>query len=329
LSTITYWEGNQEFEPDKFVDEVPLKAELNREELPPCLKMLTDNGIRSGQRNVVLFNMSVFFKKSQRHRWEEALTDFNKEEGVPPLNHRELQAVIRSASNKGYQYQCNQEPLTSCCNRARCLQLQHGIGSNLFNQDGVYATLNLDRLRKIDSDPPYYTVAVNGVDIDTTYEKLFDFKEFAQLVSQKLDVIAKPVKRAMWDKVMYELLKNVKVLDAPKDASTKGMILDKINEFLALSDRARGREDLLKGIPVVEDEKVLFRISDLKRYLGNAGLDKSDAQLIYSIINREGGGHFEITIKGKVGEVWWFPVEGMNRQTEEFTRETKKVEKEF
>lgn len=298
-------------------DTVPTRT--GRADLPPCLQKLTEGGLHEGHRNQVLFNLGVFYRKSSPQTWKEQLEDFNQTDTRPPLGTRDLRSIQRSVDRTRYQYTCNQEPLTSCCNRGECLKLPFGVGHMPWQEEGTYDELTPSHLRKVLTDPPRYILEVNGLDTELTWEELFDHKMLRRRLNQVHDLLLPPMKADRWDGILKELLKHKVDVPAPKDASGRGLLLSRCLEFLTLANRATKEEDLLKGLPVMNQEKVLFRIGDLQKYLAAFKQEKIDTTILFQLVYSEGGDAIEMTIKGRKVSVWRLPREKLNLQTEDFT----------
>lgn len=316
LETVTYWDGEDKVD-------YGVKSDLVKiEDMPPCLAALTREGVPEGGRNSGLFNFAVFFRKSSPNGWEDRVVQHNQAFVKPPLSNREVQTVIRSAGQRKYQYTCDQEPICSRCDRKTCLTLPFGVGHEPWKDQSNYAELLAAHCRKILTDPPRYIVEVNGHDVELASEQFFYFSGrvgFRHRIKEVLNLILAPMKEERWDMIVKELLDKHIDIEAPVDASERGMILSKVHEFLGLVERSRDREDILKGLPVEYKDTIAFRAADLQKYLHSQRIEKVKIQDLYQILYTEGCRHTKIRVKGKVEAAWLMPKDRLNLQTEDFT----------
>jgi hypothetical protein len=287
-------------------------------QMPPCLAALTQNGIKEGERNGALFNFAVFYRKSQPASWETAVTAHNAQYVQPPLDYREMQGVIQSASRKAYQYQCSEPPICNYCDRVQCLKLPFGVGNKSWDEAGAFDDAAVTNLRKLCTDPPKYIVEVNGRDIVLDWEELFHIQKFKSRVGQDLDLMIRGQKQPQWEQTLRNLLAKREDIEAPEDASMMGLVMEKFHEFLTLRERAQQKEDLLRGLPVQEGTHVLFRAGDLRRYLQGFKLDKVAGSDIFLALRKHGAFHKRIRLNGRMSLLWAFPLDEVNEQTLEF-----------
>ncbi len=287
-------------------------------QLPPCLQHLRDEGIGQGFRNQALFNYAIFYRKSQPADWQDATRNLNKQYFAPPLDYRETEGVIDSVGRSKYMYLCEQSPIREHCNREICKTLPFGVGNMPWDEAGSFDDFITSNCRKFLSDPPRYLVEVNGHDVTLAWEDLFYFKNFKSSVGQKLNLIIPNLKQPQWEQQLRDLLAKKTDIEAPEDASTMGIVIEKFYEFMTLRERAREKEDLLKGLPIQVGQEVMFRASDFKRFLQTFKLDRENMSDVFLVMRREGARHHTMRIKGKVIRVWAYPLNKTNDQNESF-----------
>jgi hypothetical protein len=316
LSSITYWDGKDQSE--KIKEDAAEGDLIQIGQMPPCLAALTQEGLPAGHRNQGMFNFAVFYRKSSPNGWEDKVSQHNQNYVQPPLSYREVQTVIKSVGNRTYQYVCDQEPICSRCDRKTCLTLPFGVGNEPWKDDIAYTELLISHCRKIKTDPPRWIVEVNGHDIELSTDQLMNFQLFQKRVYERFSVLGPPRKKEYWDKTLIELAERTTEIEAPKDASEQGMMLDKVLDFLALHERAKDREDLLKGIPVEYKNAIAFRVSDLQKYMHSQRIMNAPNEVLYQLLYSEGCRSTSMRVSGKVVSVWLFPKEKLNLQTDEF-----------
>jgi hypothetical protein len=314
LSGITYYTGREEIDTSIGKDLIQIN------QMPPCLKELTEEGLPPGTRNVGLFSYGVFYRKSSPNGWQDKLRNHNKNYVSPPLATSEVEALIKSLENRQYQYKCDEEPLCSHCDRKTCLTLPFGVGHKPWEDDSNFDEFNLTNLRKIKTDPPTYIVEVNSKDVHLNSDEFRSFEKFRKRIFELQDLVVRQIKQAQWEQKIRVLLLNKEDIEAPDDASIFGSVSGKIDDYLALSGRATNKEDLLRGLPIVEKEKILFQVDHLQRYLLSQKTLIPNQEL-YSVLHRRGCNFSLIKIKGKVIRAWAIPLNVVNQQTEDYTRE--------
>lgn len=312
LASVKYYTGKEKIDGSFNSDLIQI------DQMPPCLKTLTQEGLPVGTRNAGLFSFGVFYRKSSPNGWEDKLRYHNQNYISPSLGSREVEALIKSISNRQYQYKCDEEPLCSYCDRKTCLTLPFGVGNKPWEDGNNFDEITAQNLRKILTDPPTYILEVNSKDIHLSSDEFRNFERFRKRLFEIQDMIVRPIKQAQWEQKIKGLLQNKTDIEAPEDASNMGSVNDRIDDFLALCDRAKSKEDLLRGMPILENEKILFRVEFLQKYLlsQKTFIDNQD---LYSLLHRRQCRYDLIKIKGRVVRAWSIPVELVNRQTENYT----------
>lgn len=321
ITSVCYFTGKEK------LDETLSSELIQIEQMPPCLKTLTEEGLPSGTRNVGLFSFGVFYRKSSPNGWEDKLRYHNQNFLSPPLGSREVEALIKSLGSRQYQYKCDEEPICSHCDRKTCLTLPFGVGNKPWESESNFDEITVGNLRKIITDPPTYILEVNSKDLHLTSDDFRSFERFRKRIFEIHDMVIRPIKQAQWEQKIKGLLTTKVDIEAPDDASIYGSISGKIDDFLALSERGRTREDLLRGLPIIESENILFQVDFLQRYLVSQKVTISNPDL-YALLHRRKCAHTLIKIKGKVTRAWEIPLELVNRQTEEYSDATFKPDVE-
>ena len=288
-------------------------------QLPPCLQALSERPLPEGAgRNNTLFNVAVFYRKSDPANWETKTTEHNQQFFSPPLEYREVQSVVKSAGRVKYQYTCDQSPIKDFCDRAKCQTLPYGVGNKPWNEAGSFDDLLISRLRKLATDPPRYIVDINGRDLEVAADDFLNFGAFRRQVYHKLDLMITPMKQPQWEQQIRELTLSKENIDVPEDASIQGLVIQRFEEFLSLRERATTKEDLLRGLPVVQNDQILFRVADFRRHLQIFKLDKLEGAELFMLLRRKGCAHSRIRLAGKIIAVWIIPLTATNDQTEDF-----------
>jgi len=312
VTSIVFYNGHQQ------VNEKVTSDLIQIDLMPPCLRILTEEGLPEGHRNNGLFNFSVFYRKSSPNGWEEKIRSHNKNYVKNPLPTYEVEALIKSVSARQYQYKCNEEPICSRCDRKTCLTLQYGVGYKPWEDGESFDDPVFQNLRKMDTKPPTYILEVDSIDIHLDLDEFMVYEKFKRKMFEE-NYVLRPLKQSQWALKTKQLLSSRVDIKAPIDASLKGAILTKVDEFLSKHDKYQNsREDLARDNPILENGKVKFTIEGLQKYLHGQRVKIENSSLFQLLI-----GHrcdFEtMTIKGKRFNILYIDLELVNRQTEPFT----------
>jgi len=315
---------------DKFavnsLDEIKLdfiKKENKSNEIlpggPPCLQdLLSQGALGEGGRNNGLFNIGVYLRKRFPEEWQEKLEEYNDEYVDPPLKPREFTTVLNSLDKKSYNYKCKDSPINSVCNKTKCLTCEFGI-----SDDGTMPVLN--SITKILTNPPQYFLTLNERKIGPLASKqIYNFLDFKQVVFENLDMLLPKINDKLWTESVNDLMSRVITVEAPKDSSNEGRLLDLLERFCTGSTSSTELEDILRGKAVINSESTEFRINDFMEFLDRHRFKEFKLNEITAYLKNLGANHSGKKIKGKFMNVW--SIKNFETQSEEFTQP--KIEKE-
>jgi hypothetical protein len=282
---------------------------------PPCLQALSKKGFPEGARNESLFSCAVYLRKRYQEEWEPELDKINSRFMLPPLGHKEVAKVAKSANTKTYNYRCNEDPIRGVCNRQICLTRKFGVrgGAEELN-------VNINGIVKIGTDPVTWIVDVNGERIEVDTEVLLTQRRFRMRVAERLNMLPNIVKATAWDKLIDEKIRTAEVMLAPLDASPSGQLLTHLEDFCTDS-QAMEKEELLNGLPWTDTDRVkgpmtYFRSSDFKMYLEQKRVRGWPEQKLWAALRHIGSEHRQFNMKGKCIQTWGVPA--FAQMTEEF-----------
>ncbi len=312
LERIQYYTGKEK------IDEKVTNDLVQIDQMPPCLNTLSKEGLPQGTRNVGLFSFGVFYRKSSPNGWQDKLRSHNQNYVSPPLASREVEALIKSLESRTYQYKCDEEPLCSNCDRKECLKLPFGVGHRPWEDENNFDEIEVGNLRKIITDPPTYILEVNSKDVRLSSDEFRVFEKLRKRVFELQDAVIRPIKQAQWEQKIKHLMQTKQDVEAPDDASEDGSLSNQIDNFLGLIERSKNREDLLRGMPILEDGNILFQVDFLQKYLHSQKITVTNPEL-FSMLHKRGCSSILIKIKGKVIRAWSIPSANVNLQTEEYS----------
>lgn len=286
------------------------------EDGPPCLGKLHQIGIGEGERNGSLYNIGVMFKLKYPSDWAEQLRAYNDSYVRPPVSQAEIDNIIRSLERHDYKYTCDKAPIAQHCQKKACKQQLYGIG--VWRRQQIEADFpEVDHLVMIQTDPPRWLLNVNGHTIELSTDDLMLQPRFKKVCFERLNLVVPTIRPTEWDTKLKELQEKHTKLEAPDDAGTKGQFIQLVREFVGRRDKVHGRPELLRGLPIEENDKIYFRSADLEAFLVKRNFRAFGTHEIYSNLRGIGVGHSQFNIQGACVKVWYIPILG-GEQTEPF-----------
>jgi hypothetical protein len=269
---------------------------------PPCLQHLAVGRVKAGHQNNTLLMMGIYYKRVYPATWREELERANHALLSPPGSADGLSSVIRSLSQKDYNYTCKTEPMRSHCNSSVCRMRKYGVGD-----EGAFPTIS--GMAKLDVDPPVWFVNVEEARLEVTTEELQDYRRFHAVCMSRLNRCYMALKQADWFVAVAEAMKDVQLLPTPQEVGREGMFGEMLEEFLTNRQRGTSREDLLRGRPWEDEEegRHYFRLKDLAKFLQREGDRTTTRGQMTSAIKRLGGGDRFFNVKQKGVSCWWVP----------------------
>jgi len=282
---------------------------------PPCLQELLSQGpLGEGSRNNGLFNLGVYLRKRFPDEWQEKLEEYNDIHLDPPLKPREFTSVLNSLDKKTYNYKCKDSPINAVCNRTKCLTREFGI-----NDEGTMPILN--SITKILTNPPQYFLTLCEKKVGPLSSKqVYSFIDFKQVVFENLDMLLPKINDRLWTETVNDLMSRVISVEAPKDSSNEGRLLDLLERFCTGSTSSTEIEDLLRSKAIIQETITEFRINDFMEFLDRHRFKEFKLHEITAYLKNLGATHSGKKVKGKFTNTWSVP--NFQMQTEEFKQPT-------
>lgn len=282
---------------------------------PPCLNTLSVRGFPDDCRNNTLFNLGVYAKKSEPDSWESLIEKYNRDLIEPPLDHKEVGAIVKSLMVKDYNYKCKDKPIVSVCNKSKCLVCKYGVRPD-------EEIPKLGKLRKILTDPPIWQIEViGGGKLELSTEELQTPRLFQKRCMESLNVMPPAVKADQWREIISGLLENLEVVEVPKETSPKGRLVEHLYDFLEGRVQAKKREEILSGRPYLLDEMHYFRMRDFQSYLEKVKFsDIKQNKIISTIKDISGIQHVFWNIRGSGVNLWTLKSKKEKESDEQDTR---------
>ena len=266
-------------------------------ECPPCIATLVRQGVGTGIRNEVLFNLGVYTRK-RYNDWQERLEELNREFIQPNLSSQEVQGAIKSLNRKTYEYTCSRDPIRSHCQALVCRSRQFGVG------DASVRLPSFDGLTKLATDPPLWFVDVDGERLELTTEDLQNQHRFQRRCIEQLNVMMPMVNKQQWLQMWQQLLASVNIVEVPDDSSAKGQLFNLLDKFLNGKTSARNKSEILLGKPLKDDIRYYFRMSDFMAFLNRQRFFEFKVHQVTALIKGRGATHQFWNIDGRGTNLW-------------------------
>lgn len=298
-----------------------VSAEVMRDhpDAPPCVQRMMIHGVPSGKRNEGLYNAVIYFRKWRPEGYEKSASEFNQNVFDKPLGKTELNRTVQSAGRPDYGYRCNEEPVRSLCDRDACLKRKYGITSvELEKNEQLSGLPNFTDLTKIMSEPVRWELKVDGTAIrglETRF--LLDWKFMREAIAERLTKVVPMIKNQEWERILQPLMLEARVIDAPDDASTSGIIRQRLREFalkahdLGPNQNVNDRKALLRGLPIVGVvdgmKSVIFRAQDFVQFLKRTKSEELKGISLWMAVRDLGVGHTKMRVGTHSINVWHLP----------------------
>ena len=230
---------------------------------PPCLRMLSQEGIPNGQRNNAMYNFGVYCKKRFPDNWDTKIFNYNDKYCQPPLDKKEIDILIKSISGKEYQYKCKDEPIASFCNSKLCVKQEFGVG------DDFSPGLEIKEIRKYTSNPPIYYVTIGEDMVEVSSAELHDPDKFSLKCVEQINQAMLPIAKLVWRKQLNKLLQTATPIEAPESIKTDVQFRELLTEYVS---RAPGKkkEDIRRNIAFTENGKTYFKFKGFWNFLNKS-----------------------------------------------------------
>lgn len=246
---------------------------------PPCLQILTQDGIQEGGRNNALFNVGVYYRKCDPDNYKTLIEGYNRQYIEPPLKSDEVLVVIKQVSQSDsngaprYSYRCTQPPIESLCNKRLCKKRKYGVGGENDREQPIYSDLKVYK-----SDPPRYFLNVDEFRIElSSTEDLMTHKKVIQACIEQLNRGIPNMAMVEWNKTYTELLESISIDYPPEEVTKKGEFKELLEEFILHQGEALSFEDIFLGKSYTEEGETYFALKDLMEHLKRNDFKESRA----------------------------------------------------
>lgn len=231
---------------------------------PPCLNRLLLSKPTTN-RNIILANCAVYWRKASPDKWAERLEETNRTWFGEPLPSDEVEAIKKSYGKKEYRYQCKVQPLVSICNALSCKRCKFGVGYN----DTI---ITPHSVTKINTSPPiwFFTITTSKgqhVRLELSAEELQNQRLFQRKCMEVANDMPALVKQSEWEDAIREQIRTAESLDVGVGNTPIGQFRDLLEDFLYNRAKCENFDDVARGIPFKDTDCYYFRARDLWGHL--------------------------------------------------------------
>lgn len=274
---------------------------------PPCLETLQQKGIPEGMRNLGLYNVGVYFKKSNPEEWEDLLQAYNNKFMIPPFHgskmpKKELMMLIRSLRKKEYQYKCKEDPIASVCESALCKTRAHGIrtAEELLRARVDGLDVPIKALKRYETDPVTWGLVMpNDYVVKVSGAELQQYAILSRHIMDARTELPPALKPDEWRLKLSDLLKGAESVEVSEDKGNNALILavvemmvqnglpnsrmiDSASVFLDWDEEKKGSTAYFKTKSLREallSQKIPFEIKDIGILLLEQGWESKSKRL--------------------------------------------------
>jgi hypothetical protein len=278
---------------------------------PPCIQHLLAEPPSQGLRNMALFSLAVFFKRSAPGNWQDKTFNYATGRMDPPLAVSEIRSVVRSVAHKDYTYRCTEAPLVDLCDKAGCKMARHGLSAEQHQQQGEPVAFK--SLTKYLTEPPVWDLRTELGDVRLSTQALLSHPKIREAVAEKYLKIVPRMKAEEWHSILSDLMGACSVCEVPDDSTATGLVWNALVDYTLVAHAEEfetPEEDEIKwngGIPIRRDGVIHFRgnkfIEWLRRSKRAEGMTSSQ---VYMALRDKGVKDTRIRVGGSSQRSWAF-----------------------
>lgn len=240
------------------------KMPVDLPEGPPCLQILLKEGFHEKTRKEALYNLAVYAKKSETPEWREETKRMNAAHIQPALSENEVEDVLARVSKGGANYSCRKDPICFRCNPSLCK-------ARKFGQGPASSLPLIQSISKLNTVPAIWFVGLEGFDsrLELSTEQIMSPRLFQGACLERLNIVTPVVKNDAWESMLAAWMKQVEVIEAPRDSSPEGLLLQHLEQFCKGLSQARVLDDVRLGRPFhdTESKRYTFTMRGLLSHL--------------------------------------------------------------
>ena len=216
-----------------------------------------------------------------------------------PLGSAQVQKTVTQHERKDYQYKCKDQPMCSVCSPIVCQSRQYGIGDSFEH--------NFSDLTKIQSDQSVWFLNIDGQRIVLDTEELFDQNKFRKACMDKINIVPNPMRPNAWTTRLQQLLRDIEVIEAPKEIRKEGRFKSLLEQFLDDQGAAEHIDEINMGKAWFDKGKAYFKTDAIQTFLEKKRFKDFTSTQIHATIRQMGGGHAHKKVQGTTAFMWYIP----------------------
>ena len=256
-------------------------------------------GIPEGGRDNTLYQYAVYAKKKWPNEWQAKVDEFNHKYMEKPLGSAQVQKTVTQHERKDYQYKCKDQPMCAVCSPIVCQSRQYGIGDSFEH--------NFSDLTKIQSDQSVWFLNIDGQRIVLDTEELFDQNKFRKACMDKINIVPNPMRPNAWTTRLQQLLRDIEVIEAPKEIRKEGRFKSLLEQFLDDQGAAEHIDEINMGKAWFDKGKAYFKTDAIQTFLEKKRFKDFTSTQIHATIRQMGGGHAHKKVQGTTAFMWYIP----------------------
>ena len=267
---------------------------------PPCLQKLLERGIPEGTRNIVSYNLGIYLHKkhgSDDPAINDAMTKLQQQYFDPPLSDLEMSQVLAQAARaEKKHFQCNQQPLSSQCNRSTCVRRSYGVGDIDFNYEfgTLWHVVPLTKTGRSLWEESSYRLQFTLDDEDHYFElTVEELLKYASVRTQALyrGVMIPHLDAEDWYNLMEEKLRNKVTEKVPEEITVIGELRALLEEFFEMYANATEKRTIsnTKAWHNTDDEEYWVLPPTIPRFLIRRRFSTISGTRLHSVLQQHFG----------------------------------------
>ncbi len=282
-------------------------TKVEHSDAPPCVEKMFAERVTEGGRNNALTHIGIYFLKSDQDNWREKTMEANYKLFDDALPSDEVSQILKNVSKAKYEYLCNLEPMCGICDKEKCLTRKWGVGP----QQGIdYNDCDIDRIIKINSDPPLYYVLINGTSVKMSTDQLLSPGKFRKRVYEITGELIAPVKERQHEARIQSV--RIEVEAAPIEVNMEGQVIEAFEQWAEVHcPNSRSLDEIGRGNPFFDTERsvIYFKSSDLITAIKRTKKYNLADRDVWVALREFGAQPANVKVRGKQTKVWSYPVE--------------------
>ena len=280
------------------------------EQGPPCLETLQKVGMPPGTRNLGLYNVGVYYKKSDPENWKDLLQTYNQKYLAEPLSAKDVETITKSLGRKEYQYKCKEDPIHSVCESELCKTRLYGIktAEERLKDKAARVEIPIDALIKYTTDPVTWGLKIGNTVVNVSSAELLSYPNLRKYLLDTLTIVPPNLKADIWDIKLKQLVETAEVVEVSEDSGELQLITDMIADFV---EHGMGNERMvdsqsayLKWSEITKGSTAYITTKSLREYLMGMKINNISIARLTLLLKQSGWESHVVRFDNRVKRVW-------------------------